>query len=340
MTRALVTGATGFLGRNLVQYLRDRGDHVRCLVRQTSHRAKLDSLIALGVELVQGDVTDAASLPAAVRDIDVVYHLAGLTLSLTVQEFSRVNVEGTRLLAEACAASATPPTLIVVSSLAAAGPSPPDRPRSEEQPPAPVSRYGQSKLQAEVCLHRFAGRLPITILRPPGVFGPWDVHVLEAFRLVQHGWHLTPGLAPRRVAVIAVGDLVEVLIQAAVHGRRLTPGDGPDMAYSGYYFVAHREQPTFAEMGRLMAEALGRRPPFTVRVPEPLCWGVAGFAEVYGRLRGRPALFNFDKIREATAGSWTCRVDRAPADLKFHPQAPLAEQLRDTARWYVEQKWL
>ena len=77
MPRTLVTGATGFIGRNLVERLRGQGDHVRCLVRKTANPAALAALTALGAELVQGDVTDPASLPAAVQDIEVVFHVAG-----------------------------------------------------------------------------------------------------------------------------------------------------------------------------------------------------------------------------------------------------------------------
>jgi nucleoside-diphosphate-sugar epimerase len=340
MPRALVTGATGFVGRNLVEVLRARGETVRCLVRRTANPRSVNALAALGAELVHGDVTDPASLPAAVAGVEVVYHVAGLTLTLRPEEFARVNAEGPRLLAAACAASDNPPILIAVSSLAAAGPSPPQRPRGEDHPPQPVSKYGRSKWQGEVVLHRFADRVPTTIVRPPGVFGPWDTHVLEAFRLVRQGWHLTPGWSSHRVAVVAVSDLVEGLLRAAERGRRLTPGAGPDAAYQGYYFVAHEEQPTFADMGRLIAAALGRRRPFTLKVPGPLCWGVAGIAEVVARWRRRPALFNIDKMREATAGSWVCRIDRARSELGWQPQAPLVEQLRATAQWYIEQGWL
>ncbi len=340
MARALVTGATGFVGRNLVERLRGRGDSVRCLVRATANPVTIAALTALGVELSPGDVTDPSSLGAAVAGVEAVYHLAGLTLAFNPRDFVRVNAEGTRHLAEACAAAATPPTLVAVSSLAAAGPSRPGHPRSEEEPPRPVSDYGRSKLLGELVLHRTAGRVPTTVLRPPGVFGPWDTHVLEAFRLAKRGWHLVPGLAPHRVALVAVSDLVEAMLSAAERGRRLTSGEGPDAEYSGYYFVAHPEQPTFAETGRLFAEAMGLRAPRILRVPGPLCWGVAGFAEGIGRIRRRPALFNFDKIREATAGSWTCRIERATAELGFRPGAPLAEQLRQTALWYAERGWV
>lgn len=340
MTSVFVTGATGFVGRNLVPYLRSRGDHVRCLVRKTASPTTVAELTALGAELVPGDVTDPGSLREAVQGVEVVYHVAGLTLSFDRQQFHRVNAEGPRLVAEACADLPRPPVLVSVSSLAAAGPSPFDRPRAEDQPPNPVSHYGRSKLQGEVALHRFADRVPITVVRPPGVFGPWDVHVLDVFRMVKRGWHLTPGLTPQRVALVSVADLVEFLPLAAERGRRLTPGEGPDLSFQGYYFVSHEEQPTFAELGRLFAEAMGRRAPLTLNAPHVVCWGAAGFVEVFGRLRGKPLLLNFDKVREATAGSWICRIDRARDELGFRPRAALREQLRDTARWYAEQRWL
>jgi nucleoside-diphosphate-sugar epimerase len=340
MPRTLVTGATGFVGRNLVQRLRSRGDEVRCLVRKTANTATVATLTSLGAECVSGDVTDPASLPAAVADVDVVYHVAGLTHSLDVRDFVRVNCDGPCHLAEACSRNVNPPVLISVSSLAAAGPSPFDRPRSEVTPPQPVSYYGRSKLQGEIVLHPFADRVPITIVRPPGVFGAWDVTVLEAYRLVKHGWHLVPGWTRHRVALVDVADLVEALITAGSRGQRLRSGSGPDAQYTGYYFTAHPEQPSFAEIGTLLAEALDRNRPWTVKVPGPLCWAVAACAEGVARFRRKPALFSFDKIREAVAGSWICDITRARTELGFAPAQSLGQQLRDTAAWYRDRKWL
>ena len=219
-------------------------------------------------------------------------------------------------------------------------PFPADQSRSEELPPNPVSLYGKSKLGGEIVLHPFADRVPITIVRPPGVFGPWDVHFLEAFRLVRRGWYLSPGVGQPRMALISVNDLAAALLLAAEKGRRLLPGDGPDAVFQGYYFVAHEEQPTFPELGRLIAMALNRKPPWIVKVPSPLCWALAGLVEFAGRMRRKQGLFNFDKAREATAGSWICRTDRACAELGFRPSGSLLDQLRDTAGWYAEQNWL
>jgi nucleoside-diphosphate-sugar epimerase len=138
MVRALVTGATGFIGSHLVERLMRDGVEVRCLVRCPRRAA---ALRARGATLVAGDVTDPSSLRAAVADADVVHHLAGLTLAFNFRDFLRVNAAGTANLAAACARVETPPVLVYVSSVAAAGPS-----RLTARAPrrrAPVSHWPQ-----------------------------------------------------------------------------------------------------------------------------------------------------------------------------------------------------
>src|SRR5512137_826456 len=102
----------------------------------------------MGAEVVRGDVSRPESLPEAVAGVDVVVHLAGLVKAVTPAELFAVNARGTRDLAVAAAAAGRP-RFVLVSSLAAAGPSRPGHPRTEDQAPAPVSDYGRSKLAAE-----------------------------------------------------------------------------------------------------------------------------------------------------------------------------------------------
>ena len=145
MVRVLVTGATGFIGSNLTAHLVERGDEVTCLVGGSSRREPLERL---GVRFAVGDVRDAAAVRAAVRGADVVYHLAGIITAFRPAEMMEVNAEAFRNVAAGCADCETPPTLVAVSSLAAVGPSPPDRARTESDPPAPVSHYGRAKRPA------------------------------------------------------------------------------------------------------------------------------------------------------------------------------------------------
>ena len=101
---------------------------------------------------------------------------------------------GTNNLGESCSRLENPPKLIYHSSFAAAGPTTPNNPRREEEPPAPVSEYGRSKLMGERYLRHLAERLPITVLRPPGVFGPGDPNMVAAPEIpVRMGVNFIPG---------------------------------------------------------------------------------------------------------------------------------------------------
>jgi nucleoside-diphosphate-sugar epimerase len=334
MTRALVTGATGFIGRHLVERLVASGSDVRCLLHLEEGAGALSGL---GVEFVRGDITRPETIADAFGGVDVVYHLAGKTLAFSAEGFHRVNAEGTRHVAEACARLPAPPVFVFISSLAAAGPSPFDRPRDEAEAPRPVSHYGRSKLAAESALRQLSDRLPITVLRPPGVFGPREPYMLGLFRSVRKGISIIPGRTPFRLSLIDVRDLVEALLLAATRGRRLSPGAPDDESASrGIYFVASPETPTFAELSREIAHALGRPSVTTIRLPITCAFALAAPAELAARVRGRPFLLNMDKLREAAAGSWTCRTERAGRELAFQPGAGMAERLRQTADWYRE----
>jgi dihydroflavonol-4-reductase len=120
MPRALVTGATGFVGSNLVSELLARGWSVRCLVRSPDRAAPLATL---GAELATGSLQDFDSIARAIADTDVVFHVAGRTAALKRQDFFLDNVDGTRAVMRACSEQSTPPTMVYVSSLAAGGPS-------------------------------------------------------------------------------------------------------------------------------------------------------------------------------------------------------------------------
>ncbi len=338
MSKVLVTGGTGFVGSHLVEALVARGERVTCLVRRTSRTEFLESL---GVRLVYGSLEDPSSLAEAVCGQEVVYHVAGLTHVLDRQEFYRVNGEAVGRVAEACAkAAGGPPTMVLVSSLAAAGPARYGRPLTEQDPPEPVSHYGRSKLAGEEAARQWADRVPITVVRPPIIFGPRDRACLEWFKCIKRfRLHFVPGWRRRRYSWIHVADLVWLLLEAAHRGQRLRKTDIPEQRDIGIYFADSGEHPTFAEMGRKMAAAMGCAVAICY-VAMPVLWMITAGIEAVSRARRKPFYVNFDKIREAAAGHWICSAEKAAAQLGFSPQASLDQRLHETVVWYRQAGWL
>jgi nucleoside-diphosphate-sugar epimerase len=331
--RVLVTGATGFIGHHLVGQLLQLGHPVTCLVRPTSDLTGLDRA---RLRLLPGDLTDPDSLAAAAAQAEVVYHLAGALTARRAADFHQVNAAGPRLLAQACARQPNPPTLVLLSSLAAAGPSPAERPSTELDPAAPVSEYGRSKLAGEQAVRQFADRLPVTVVRPSWVFGEWDRDTLTVFRMVRFGLHLVPVNPSNRYSLIHAADLVSLLVLAAGRGERCGPQPG-----SGLYHAAAGLSLDYAGIGRAAAAAQGLRPPRIIRLPRPLTLAVAGVPQLLTDLLGRPpGIVNLDKAREGFAGSWDCSAEKARRQLGFAPAASLEERMHQTAAWYREQGWL
>jgi nucleoside-diphosphate-sugar epimerase len=297
----------------------------------------------LGVRFAVGDVRDDSTLRSAVAGAEVVYHLAGLTSAFSARDLMEVNAEGFKNVVAACAESATPPVLLLVSSLSAAGPSPPNRARTESDPPMPVSNYGRAKRTAELTAQQYAARVPITIVRPPIVFGEGDVLMRDLFRSIfRYGVYPALLMAQSQYSLIHVHDLVESLMLCADSGTRLSANGAPRAPCPppGYYFVATDEQPTFAELGELIARSLGRQSVRILRTSGPaLLWSAAALAEIVARLRGQPYIFNLDKVREAKAGNWVCST-LTIRRLGFATGAPFVDRLRQTADWYRQQNWL
>ena len=290
--RALVTGATGFVGSHLAELLISQGVDVVAPVRNAG---RLRWAAGLDARIVQTNYGDIKGLRSLVADCDTIFHVAGLTKSHVPGPFYSGNLMPTAALAEAAAADGRPRRFILVSSLAAAGPSTPERPRREEDPSAPVTPYGWSKLRAEEALLKYQDRLDIAIVRPPTIYGPRDGETFPLFRLANLGLVILPSGLDPLLSMIQVGDLVDGIWQLAQAPSYLQP----------VYFMAHSEQLRLNELGRRIAVHLGRRP-VEVRVPigmlEMLGW--AGWA--FGAITGTSLMMDRYKVRDFRQPAWTC----------------------------------
>jgi nucleoside-diphosphate-sugar epimerase len=323
--KALVTGAGGFLGAWLVRALVDRGWAVRALIRPGS---PVHELAGLGVEERRGDVTDPASLPAAVEGCDVVFHLAGVRRGTRREDFLAVNAGGTRHLLEACGAHA--PGLrrfVLAGSLTASGPSASGR--REEDPLEPVEWYGESKAEAERIALSWRDRLPVTVARPPRITGPGDRDSLFLYRLARTGLTVGVAGAPRPLSFVDVEDCTRGMVLLA---------ERPE-AVGEPFFLAHVQRTDLEGLQQETARALGVRTR-TVRLPETLLRAAGSGADVASRLLGRRLAFNRKLIEQVVAPGWTCETGKARRLLGFEAVIGLAESVGRSARWYEEQGWL
>ena len=207
--------------------------------------------------------------------------------------------------------------------------------RQEPDPETPVSHYGQSKLAGAGSRRKFAWRVPITIVRPPIVFGFGDESLLGFVHMVtRRGMHLVPGSPAAHYSLIHASDLALGLLQAARLAARL-PAEQDDNQ-TGLYYMSGDEQPGYDELGTF--DRPGRRPPAprTAYTPRRFAWSVAAMGEGFASSRGQASLINLDKMREATAGCWVCSPSRAKADLGFRVAAPLLSRMREVIEQMAE----
>lgn len=336
MNSVFVTGSTGFIGRHLVEHLSANSVPLGCLVRRSSNHGFLKELQC---ELFYGDVTDEASVQNAMQRFrpSHVLHVAGVTKAKHKHELTAVNVTGTEAVLRAAANLQHAPVVVVTSSIAAAGPSEMNRPRTEADQAKPVSNYGMSKRESEHVAIAMSSQLAVSIVRPPVVIGPRDRDALEMFKPVARlGLHLVPSRAPMQMSCIYVQDLVEAMLAVADGGKRLVEPDSDQ----GIYFTATQEHLEYAEFGKSIAASLGNSGVRIVRNPAAIVWTLAAINEGLTRLRGKPNIFGFDKAREATAGSWACDGSKLTRDTGYEYQFSLDECIALTSQWYQQQGWI
>jgi nucleoside-diphosphate-sugar epimerase len=166
------------------------------------------------------------------------------------------------------------------------------------------------------------------------VFRPiarWGFHVVQA---------LTSGDESAHYSLIFVDDLVEGLLLVAGKGERLREQGSSPMDGQGIYHIAGEEHPTYTQLGQIIADVLGRKPPTIIHLPGRLLRlaGIGG--DIMAGIRGRAGWISSDKITEVLAGSWMCASTKARTHLNWAPQAAMRERLHQTAQWYRQAGWL
>ena len=332
--KALVTGASGFVGSTLVEELTASGIEVYALMRKTSKPYNLKNL---KFEKVEGQLSDLDSLRRAVKGMDYIFHVAGVIQARNRERFFENNSEGTRRLAQAAAEENPGLTRFVyVSSLAAGGPCSSSTPRVETQADAPVSAYGESKLQGEKELLKYKDQLPISIVRPPIVYGPKDRAIFTMAKTVARNlMPLPPSGTPdghKYYSSIHVKDLCRGIIQCALPSRSQLPS-------GEVFYLAADAVHTYEDLMTAMAKGLGRNP-IRLRIPKFAIKAAAAGFSVMSKITGKTFPLNLDKLNELLPDYWICSNEKAKSLIGFKPEFDLARGMSNTMEWYQREGWI
>ena len=336
---ALVTGSSGFIGRHVVRALLERGYAVRTLQRPGSASPRPAQGVRWPrvapqtpnepgpVEVVRADLTPDGVSRAA-DGARIVFHLAGLTRAASTAEFMWANAEGTRAAALGSAQAGA--KLVYVSSLAAAGTGTPKKPRTESDPPEPITPYGRSKLQGENRVHETARLLPLefTIIRPPGVYGPGDKDFLFAFQAAKFGIFPILGDPNRAYTLVHVTDLVAGIVAAGENVR----------ANGKTYFLGYPQPVRWGAILETLAR-LFEKPYRPFFLPNAALEVAARLGEA-GQVFGRVGLINSSRRRDLTAPGWVCDSSAIARDLGVKATTALSDGFRTTAQWYKDARWI
>ncbi len=323
----LVTGANGFVGARLCEILLGRGYLVRALVRRTSDLFRLEGV---PVELAYGELNDQASLEQAVDGVDIVIHSAGRIKAPNLAAYLAANKQGTTNLLQAVQQAAPDISRFVyVSSLAAGGPGTTDTPVTEDDPPRPVTPYGASKLAGEKETLARADRFPVSVVRPPAVYGPEDTQVLGFFRTVC--WHIKPYFGPptAQLRLVYVDDLVEGLILAAEHQN----------AVGEVFYIADNQSRTWLELENIIARE-AKVWAVRVRIPRWFVRSLAAVSEAVYKPTGKTPALNRHKAEDFLQANWSCSVAKAERMLGYRCAYPFEKGAAITIKAYKEKGWL
>jgi dihydroflavonol-4-reductase len=332
--RCLVTGASGFVGANLVHELVARGHSVRALLRRGSDRRGLAGAV---YETVEGDLTEPSSWGRALGGCDWCFHVAA-SYHLWLSDYApmyRANVEGTRQVLR-LAAQAGCRRIVYTSTVGCLA-----VPRCSDGPGTPVDEtatasldrmtnpYKRSKWQAEqVALELAREGVPVVIVNPSAPIGPLDVKPTPTGQvLVDFLNRRLPGYVDTGLNWVHVRDVAVGHILAAERGR-----------IGERYILGHADGNwTMAQTLSVWAELSGLPAP-RWRVPYTLALTAAGVGEALSRLTGRPPRAPLAGVRMARYRMWF-NPAKAIRELGL-PQTPPTDAFREAIDWFRSHGYL
>ena len=334
MKRVLVVGAGGFAGGFIVAEGLRRGYEVWAGVRSTTSRQWLaDDRI----RFIEFDFDKAYTIAEKLKEAlpegekwDYIIYNLGATKVIRYLDFNRINYEYLRDFTNALKlANKVPEKFLYMSSLSAMGPKDEKgySPMTEEMIPTPNTRYGSSKLKAEVCLQSTG--IPYIIFRATGIYGPRDKDYFLMFESVGKGFDFSVGFRRQALTFIYVEDLARAIYSAL---EKSPVGE--------IYNISEPRSYSQKEFRKICAKEIGKKMVVPVRVP---VWGlkvVSVIAEKIGMLRLKPSTLNSDKYHIMKQRNWNADVSKAEREFGFRADVDLEEGVRRSVEWYRKEGWM
>jgi dihydroflavonol-4-reductase len=322
--RALVSGATGFVGAAVARALLREGWTVRVLVREGADRSNLKEL---ALEIAVGDLTDQASLTRAMQGCGALFHVAA-DYRLGARDPSRLyltNVEGTRNILQAARQAGVEKT-VYTSSVATMG-IPPDGSPGDEQTPvglaAMIGHYKRSKFLAEqAALEAAHAGLPVVIVNPSTPVGPGDVKPTPTGQVVLDAASgRMPAYVDTGLNIVHVDDVAAGHLLAYHRGR------------AGERYILGGEDMTLKDILGHIARLTGRKPP-SIRLPYAAVLPIAYLAEAMAKVSGRSGRVTLEGVRMSRKRMFFSSA-KAIRELGYSWRPPL-QAFDDAVRWFRE----
>ncbi len=299
-----LTGATGFIGRHILDALIQAGWNVKALTRPgSSHRIPDTGRITK----IEGDLGDENCLETLIRGVQAVIHCAGVVRGASQYDFDLVNVEGTTRLFDICNRCPSPPRFLHISSLAARAPH--------------LSYYAASKQKAETVITGSGLDISWTILRPTAVYGPGDKELLPLFRAMAKGICPVPyNSKTQRISLLHVHDLsnavIDILKKSDTRNKIYELHDGQPRGY------------TWEEIAETVQKITGQRI-ICIKIPNTIV-KILGLVNIgASKMVGRAPMLTPGKVRELLYPDWTADNTQITKDTGWIPTVTLERGIRD-----------
>lgn len=348
----LITGASGFIGSTLCEEALKHRYIVWAGMRAKSSRKWLQNE---WLNFVTLDLSNQESLRHQLTSFkqkngkwDVIVHAGGSTKCVHKEDFDKNNFECTKNLIEVLTElDMLPEQFLYLSSLGVLGEI--DEEKMDNDTPHPNTEYGKSKLKTEEWIKDFSGKirdeslemsletmdeshsqLNYTIFRPTGVYGPKETDYLQMVKSVNNHVDMSVGFKPQKITFVYVKDLVDAILSAI----------GNEKAQGKTYSVSDGEVYSSRDFSDLIQKELGKKFVLHITFPLFILKIVCKVSDFWMRTTGKLSVLNNDKYNILSQRNWLCDITPIKEDLGYEPKWKLERGVKETIKWYKENKWI